>query len=68
MRTDNKPAAVETVQPAGLGRYAVAVPLGTLLKLAYDGDSEAAALEAYRYALAHNQLPRFYERRRVVVV
>lgn len=68
MRTDNESAILETVQPAGLGRYAVAVPIGTLLKLVYDGDSEQAALEAYSYALAHNQLPRFYERRSVVIV
>lgn len=68
MRTDNQFGPWETLPMVQPGRYAVAVPVGTLLKVVYDGDSESAALEAYHYALAHNQLPRFYEWRSVVVV
>lgn len=56
------------VHPTESRRFLVLAPVGTLLKPLYDGDSESAALEAYRYALAHNQLPRFYERRSVVIV
>lgn len=69
MKTDNEPESRQTLAPAPPARrYLVLVPVGTCFRPAYDGDSESAALEAYRYTMAHNQLPLFCERRRVVVV
>lgn len=67
MRTDRLFASPAPTRPESC-RILVLVPVGTLLKPVYDGDSESAALEAYWYAECHNQLPLFVERRRVVMV
>lgn len=64
--TDQPPTSPAQPRPES-SRILVLVPVGTLLKAVYDGDSEPAALEAYWYAERHNQLPLFVERRRVVM-
>lgn len=47
-------------------RFLVLAPVGTLLKPIYDGDNEAAALEAYREARRLNKVPLFSEVRQAV--